>query len=235
MVQLREKLLCVEGEHSKLHASMEGQDIAMQGIDEYRSLKQRTGRIRHGREKGEAGGEVRLAYPWEGISVASFLRVFKLEARKGALVLRDFERVLDKLGLNGRELGGGLFHALDHDGSRELNCQEMYIGLAILLTGSREERLQRAFAMMDADGSGTISRVKLATLFRFLAPKAQRSQVRLLAADVMKQLDIDGNGYIHVAEFMAWGDSGTVLAWIDAFKALNLSPQLKPQSCNMLP
>ena len=66
--------------------------------------------------------------------------------------------MLDKLGLDGRALGRRLFEAFDQDGNRQLDFREMFIGMSLLLSGSREERLESAFMMMDSNGSGRVSR-----------------------------------------------------------------------------
>ena len=98
------------------------------------------------------------AYPWEGITTADLVRVFRSESWAGTLVLSEFQRVLTKLGLDGRAIGRQLFEAFDQDGSGHLDFRECFIGLSLLLSSSQEERLECAFFMIDQNGTGRISR-----------------------------------------------------------------------------
>ena len=98
------------------------------------------------------------SYPWSNVTRSDLTRVFRSESWGGTLILSEFERVLDKLGLDGRALGRRLFEAFDQDGNRQLDFREMFIGMSLLLSGSREERLESAFMMMDSNGSGRVSR-----------------------------------------------------------------------------
>ena len=103
-------------------------------------------------------GEASLSRPLYGLTRGSLTQVFRSESWGGSLILSEFERVLDKLGLDGRTLGKRLFDAFDRDGNRQLDFREMFIGMSLLLSGSREERLESAFMMMDSNGSGRVSR-----------------------------------------------------------------------------
>ena len=90
-------------------------------------------------------------YPWESITAADLVRVFRSESWAGTLVVSEFQRVLDTLGLDGRAIGRSLFEAFDQDGNGQLDFREMFIGMALLLSSSRDERLECAFSMMDIE------------------------------------------------------------------------------------
>ena len=83
----------------------------------------------------------------------------------------DLSRILTLLGLDGPSLAPGLFGALDQDGNGALDYRELFVGLTLLLSGSREARLKAAFAMMDADGNGRVTSDEIRSFFYAIDPR----------------------------------------------------------------
>ena len=98
------------------------------------------------------------------------LQVFHSEAWAGTLIPSEFARVLDKLGLDGNKLSAKLFHAFDLDNSGHLDFKEVFIGMALLLSSSREQQLQSTFDMMDDNGSGRVSQQEISKFLRYICP-----------------------------------------------------------------
>ena len=157
-------------------------------------------------------------YPWDGLTTADIERVFHSEAWAGTLIPSEFARVLDKLGLDGKGIGNKLFHAFDLDNSGHLDFKEVFIGMALLLSSSREQRLECAFHMMDTDQSGQVSVAEMEVCVRTIAPPTVSSEViRPLSAKIMEEADVNNNGSISFHEFMHWPGKNEVLNWLDMF------------------
>ena len=58
----------------------------------------------------------------------------------------------------------------DQDGSGTLSFRETFIGLALLLSPSHEQRMECAFMMMDANSSGRVSLDELHNFLQYIAP-----------------------------------------------------------------
>ena len=163
-------------------------------------------------------------YPWEGITITDLVRVFRSEAWGGTLVLSEFERVLSKLGVDGRAVGRGLFAAFDTDNSGTLDFKEMFIGLSLLLSSSREQRLECAFLMMDDNGSGRVSQREVEVFLKAIAPRSVgAAEIRALSTQIMREVDTDRSGLITYREFMMWPGKTAVLSWLDAYHERVLS------------
>ena len=159
-----------------------------------------------------------LQYPWEGITSGFLMRVFKSEAWAGTLVLSEFERVLGKLGLGGLGIERPLFEAFDQDGNGQLDFKELFIGMALLLSATKRERLECAFMMMDANGSGRVSRDEVTKFLWFIAPRpVSEYEVVSLASRVMNEADVNRSGLVTFPEFMAWPGKEHILNSIDAY------------------
>ena len=159
-------------------------------------------------------------YPWDGISSKELVRVFRTKAWGGSLILSEFERVLDKLGLDGRTLGKRLFDAFDRDGNRQLDFREMFIGMSLLLSGSREERLESAFMMMDSNGSGRVSQDELQPFLQNIAPSyVAKHEIADLSTQIMREADTNRSGLIDFREFLRWPGKHAVLTWIDQYQS----------------
>jgi len=111
-----------------------------------------------------------------------------------------------------------LFHAFDTDDSGHLNFREMFVGMALLLSSSFEQRLECAFDMMDANGSGRVSREEMASFLRYIAPpSATRYDVGMMSLKAIKEADDNRTGLVTYQEFFAWEGKQGILNWIDQY------------------
>ena len=158
-----------------------------------------------------------ISYPWDNVTNAALVRVFRSSTDTGTLNEREFERLLDKLGMDGRTFGRPMFDAFDQDNSGAMDLHEFFLGMALLLS-SREERLKNAFTMLDANESGGISREEVEMFLRTVSPaSASRQTVRSLAAGIISDADANKGGTVSFSEFMAWPGKQSVLDWIDEY------------------
>jgi len=156
-------------------------------------------------------------YPWAGLTNRDIVRVFRSEQWAGSLDIAEFERVLGKLGLP-MSCGPGLFDAFDQDGSGTLDFRETFVGLSLLLSGSMETRMECAFAMMDDNGSGRVSRMEVEVFLQSIAPRSvSRFEITTLASTIMREADTNRSGLITFQEFIMWPGKQAVLDWIDAY------------------
>jgi len=156
-------------------------------------------------------------YPWDMITKEDLARVFNSESWLGTLVVQEFERVLTQFGIN-PEVGKRLFHAFDQDGNNELDFKEMFLGFAVLLSGSNEERLECAFEMMDADGSGRVSLSEVKHFLTWIAPRSvSRHDVTALAQRIMAEADTNDSNQLTYKEFMKWNGKAAVVEWVHQF------------------
>jgi Ca2+-binding EF-hand superfamily protein len=163
-------------------------------------------------------------YPWEGITTSDLVRVFRSESWAGTLVPSEFAHVLDKLGLDGRSVGPKLFSAFDTDNSGQLDFKEMFIGLALLLSSSREQQLNCAFDMMDGNQSGRVSREEFGVFLSWIAPTGlTRYEVLRVAADIFRAVDTNYSGLITFNEFISWQGKQQILDWLDGYRQRILS------------
>ena len=163
-------------------------------------------------------------YPWENVTTSDLMRVFREESWGGTLVLSEFEGVLTKLGLGGLGIERPLFGAFDQDGNGQLDLREMFVGLALLLSSSQEARLECAFMLLDANGSGMVSLDEVTLFLSTVAPRpANHHEASTLASKVMQEADTNYSGLISFEEFMAWPGKQTVLDSIDEYHIRVLS------------
>jgi len=160
--------------------------------------------------------------PWAALTTRELLRVFASESWDGQLDVNEFGRVLQKLlGMDrasASALAGQLFPCFDRDGNGLLDFREVFIGMAILCGGTRQERLEAAFSIMDADGSGRVSRSELEQFFFAVAPvHTSLHAITAFANMVMLVADTNHSGFITFQEFMRWQGKDTVVAWLDDY------------------
>jgi len=162
-------------------------------------------------------------YPWSAFSSADILRLFRAESWHGRLSVTDFERILFRLGSyfgDDRTTVQKLFECFDQDGNGSLDFREMFIGLVLLCSESREQRLRAMFTLMDANGSGRISREELESFLHFLWPPSADSmhdcRITLRTSRIMLEADQNRSGLITFDEYMAWPGKDLELKMMDA-------------------
>ena len=143
--------------------------------------------------------------PWASLTTRDLLRVFASESWDGQLDVNEFGRVLQKLlGMDrasGSALAGQLFPCFDRDGNGLLDFREVFIGMAILCGGTREERLEAAFSIMDADGSGRVSRSELKQFLTAVAPRrTSPAEIQIVCSTIMFEADTNHSGFLTFQE-----------------------------------
>jgi len=162
--------------------------------------------------------------PWDAISNATLLKVFRSETERDGLTCDGFCEVLMKLGLDDNGVGAQLFDAFDQDASETLDFREMFLGLSLLLSGSIERRLRCAFDLIDSNGSGKVSPAELEAFLRPIAPKSMsKHRLGALVTQIIKEADTNETGLVDAGEFLEWPRKGLVLEWIDAYNATILA------------
>ena len=122
---------------------------------------------------------------------------------------------------------GGLFAALDADGSGCLSPAELATGLSVLCGGPSEDKVQAAFDLFDQNGDGTISRPEMETYLRamfavifFVNPEAEAEVgpgvtplelAKATASQAFIDNDRNGDGVLSREEFNAWYMTGGVM------------------------
>ena len=66
------------------------------------------------------------------------------------------------------------------------------------LTENQKEEFKEAFSLFDKDGDGTVSTKELGQVMRTLGQNPTESELN----DMIKEVDIDGNGEIDFEEFV---------------------------------
>ena len=66
------------------------------------------------------------------------------------------------------------------------------------LTENQKEEFKEAFSLFDKDGDGTVSTEELGQVMRTLGQNPTESELN----DMIKEVDIDGNGEIDFEEFV---------------------------------
>ena len=145
--------------------------------------------------------------PWAALTTRELLRVFASESWAGQLDVNEFGRVLQKLlGMDrasASALAGQLFPCFDRDGNGLLDFREVFIGMAILCGGTRQERLEAAFSIMDADGSGRVSRREVQQFLVSVAPwHTSMNEIQRLTSTIMREADTNDSGQITFLEVL---------------------------------
>ena len=133
--------------------------------------------------------------------------MFASESWDGQLDVNEFGRVLQKLlGMDrtgAYALAGQLFPCFDRDGNGLLDFREVFVGMSILCGGTREERLEAAFTIMDADGSGRVSRRELEQFLVTVAPwHTSMSEIQMVGSAIMREADTNNSGLITFLEVL---------------------------------
>jgi len=160
--------------------------------------------------------------PWASLNTHDLLRVFASESWDGQLDVNEFGRVLQKLlGMDrsgGSALAGQLFPCFDRDGNGLLDFREVFVGMSILCGGTREERIEAAFTIMDADGSGHVSQSELMQFLVVVAPVHTSLQaIKAFTRMIMLVVDTNQSGQVSFVEFMRWQGKDTVVGWLDDY------------------
>ena len=100
-----------------------------------------------------------------------------------------------------------VFALFDADNNGVVDIKEFALGMSMLVKGSKEQKLRMAFDVLDADGSGHVSREELLQYFQSLRDVFRESSGISPVGDTDEELiaaveecfavaDIDGNGAI---------------------------------------
>ena len=99
------------------------------------------------------------------------------------------------------QLAKQLFPCFDRDNSGLLDFREVFVGMALLCSDTREEKLQAVFQIMDANGSGRISPQELEQfLIAVCAWYVSMSEIRSMVAQVFREADTNRSGLIDFRE-----------------------------------
>jgi nitroreductase len=102
-----------------------------------------------------------------------------------------------------RQMQRSVFNAGQHkrnDYPPPLGTQSSFPSPSILYGTAYEEHAVEVFSLIDADGSGHISKDELTEVLRMLDIDASKDDISAL----FKHLDRDGNGEIELDEFLSW-------------------------------
>ena len=143
--------------------------------------------------------------PWASLTTRELIRVFTSETWDGRLDVNEFGRVLRRLlgldSVEGSRLAAQLFPIFDRDGNGLLDFREVFVGMAMLCSDSREDKLRAVFQIMDADGSGTISRRELEQFLMTVAAwHVSMSEIRSAVSTVFREADTNRSGLISFSE-----------------------------------
>ena len=107
------------------------------------------------------------ALPWANLTLGELIRVFTSETWDGQLDVSEFGRVLRRLlgiGSGSERVAAQLFACFDRDKSGLLDFREVFVGMAMLCSDSREDKLRTVFQIIDGNGSGWISAHELSLI-----------------------------------------------------------------------
>ena len=144
--------------------------------------------------------------PWANLTSGELIRVFNSESWDGQLDVNEFGRVLQRLldlpsRAESTQLAKQLFPCFDRDNSGLLDFREVFGGMALLCSDTREEKLQAVFQIMDANGSGRISPQELEQfLIAVCAWYVSMSEIRSMVAQVFREADTNRSGLIDFRE-----------------------------------
>ena len=118
----------------------------------------------------------------------------------GTITIVELKEVMKSLGQNPTENElKQMIKSVDDNGDNEIDFEEFLILMSSKKQGSDDpdKELKDAFAVFDADGSGTISRTELKKLMKNLGQTLSDAELDAM----MDEVDTDGNGEIDFAEF----------------------------------
>jgi len=114
---------------------------------------------------------------------------------------------------------GIIYNALDTNGDNVLDFTELASGISLFTGGSHSSKTSAQFALYDYDGNGSISEVEmerfLTSVFKVMYSAEPQTQAEMggltpaqlakkTAARAFEEADLDKNGSISYAEFVAW-------------------------------
>ena len=162
------------------------------------------------------------ALPWARLNTRDLMTVVRGKTWQEELNVSDLAVVLQQLlnlsTLEASSLANRLFPAFDRDGSGTLDFRELFIGIAMLCSDPHDDRLHAVFQIMDEDNSGGITDGELAHFLVAIAPwDTNGSEVSNVAARIMKEADINEDGFITFGEFQQWPGKHKMVDWLEAY------------------
>lgn len=118
----------------------------------------------------------------------------------GTITLIELKEVMKSLGQNPTEKElTQMIRSVDDNGDNEIDFEEFLILMSSKKPSSNDpdKELRDAFAVFDADGSGSISRSELKKLMKNLGQSLSDAELDAM----MDEVDTDGNGEIDFEEF----------------------------------
>ncbi|KAL7526984.1 hypothetical protein ACHAXR_001745 [Thalassiosira sp. AJA248-18] len=118
----------------------------------------------------------------------------------GTITLVELKEVMKSLGQNPTEKElTQMIKSVDDNGDNEIDFEEFLILMSSKKPSSSDpdKELKDAFAVFDADNSGSISRSELKKLMKNLGQTLSDAELDAM----MDEVDTDGNGEIDFAEF----------------------------------
>jgi len=108
-----------------------------------------------------------------------------------------------------------LFPILDKDGSGTLDALEVFIGLAIMCSDSREKKMYTVFNIMDADKSGKITKAELRRFIALIAPRTiADADIDNMVNGCLKDADMGSSKSITFEKFLQWKGKSVGFAWV---------------------
>lgn len=120
----------------------------------------------------------------------------------GTITIKELKEVMRSLGQNPtKDELKAMISSVDDNGDNEIDFEEFLILMSSKRSNSNDpdKELRDAFAVFDADGSGTISRNELKKLMKSLGQTLSDAELSAM----MDEVDSDKSGEIDFAEFKA--------------------------------
>ena len=136
--------------------------------------------------------------------MSGLLPSYRGNMQRGAMNRQEFEATVSRmLGFTYAEDTRGttdaLFQAFDMNKDGMIGWREFHMGMAMLCNGNMEERLQLAFNMFDANGTGFIEERELERLLMMLAGPWDAARAQGAAQQMMREADWSGDlSLIHI-------------------------------------
>jgi len=155
------------------------------------------------------------------IEIAGLVERFKEVAKNGVINQKNFRKVFGEIGTATNEnLVERLFKYFDKDKSGSIDFSEFCLSMAIILKGSKEEKLKVCFSLFDENHDGRITKDELKNVLKMqlssislidqLGDEDAKSkdinpkEIESLANEAFTKYDADKNGVITFEEFTQW-------------------------------